>query len=195
MLRHRYARPDTALADFRALQRNVSFLSEPNLADEKKIGEIPKACPSLTMNYARRTMLPTSEIHRQALADVTSALALRMKRADYCQGGSSRSQGQSRPCNSFGIKILTSNPYALKILQTHFVEPAPGKAFAEGRERGDPKPKPIPKSKPSEKSRRNRKFKKYFQFQISKKILSFRAKSRNQPPNFCHSERKRGTCF
>ncbi len=132
MLRHRYARPDTALADFRALQRNVSFLSEPNLADEKKIGEIPKACPSLTMNYARRTMLPTSEIHRQTLADVTSALALRMKRADYCQGGSSRSRGQSRPCNSFGIKILTSNPYALKILQTHFAEPAPVKVFARG---------------------------------------------------------------
>lgn len=32
-------------------------------------------------------------------------------------------------CKSFGIKILSSNPYALKILQTIFVNLAPVKAF------------------------------------------------------------------
>ena len=36
----------------------------------------------------------------------------------------------------FVIKILTSNPLGLKILQSIFVEPAPVKAFREGGGRG-----------------------------------------------------------
>ena len=38
----------------------------------------------------------------------------------------------------FVIKILTSNPLGLKILQSIFVEPAPVKAFREGGGRGYP---------------------------------------------------------
>ena len=37
---------------------------------------------------------------------------------------------------SFKVKILTSNPYALKILQTIFANPAPVKAFSGGGGRG-----------------------------------------------------------
>ena len=50
------------------------------------------------------------------------------------------SPGQNS-ANCFVVKILTSNPLALKILQRHFAKPAPVAAFRGGGGRGYPTPR------------------------------------------------------
>ena len=51
-----------------------------------------------------------------------------------------------KACKSFKVKILTSNPYALKILQTIFAAPAPVKAFRGWGEGGPPQFRNISRS-------------------------------------------------
>jgi len=47
------------------------------------------------------------------------------KGADDCQGESGTRGSAEKARKLFEIKILTSNPYALKILQSFFAKPAP----------------------------------------------------------------------
>jgi hypothetical protein len=67
--------------------------------------------------------------HNDSRFDVTSDLAPGKKKADDRQGVSGLRQRVAEDANSFELKILTSNPLPLKILQTLFAEPAPVKAF------------------------------------------------------------------
>ena len=57
-----------------------------------------------------------------------------------------------KACKSFKVKILTSNSYALKILQTIFAAPAPVKVFRGMGGRGYPSTSRIPSSARSRKS-------------------------------------------
>jgi hypothetical protein len=61
---------------------------------------------------------------------VTSNLALHKKKADHGQGVSGTSFPGENTHKFFVIKILTSNPLRLKILQSIFANPAPVKAFS-----------------------------------------------------------------
>jgi hypothetical protein len=93
---------------------------------------------------------------------VTSALDLNFQRADHRQGGSGINRNLGEASNSCLFKILTSNPYVLKILQSIFAEPAPVKAFRRGGGRGVPeKTYPFPKRN-STPGRSNDTLSKYF---------------------------------
>jgi len=67
---------------------------------------------------------------------VTSELATRAKRAEHGQGGGGIRDFRRSSAKCFVVKILTSKPLGLKILQRLFVKPAPDKAFRGGRGRG-----------------------------------------------------------
>jgi hypothetical protein len=58
---------------------------------------------------------------------VTSNLALRHKSVHHSRGKSSLEKSDDNGPNSFVVKILTSNSFALKILRTLFANPAPSK--------------------------------------------------------------------
>jgi len=60
---------------------------------------------------------------------VTSNLDPETQRADHRQGGGGIQPTLQKARKFFQLKILTSNPYGLKILQTVFADPAPVKAF------------------------------------------------------------------
>jgi hypothetical protein len=62
---------------------------------------------------------------------VTSNLDPQIQKADDGQGGGGIRKNRGAALNSFVVKILTSKPLGLKILQGIFVEPAPVKAFRE----------------------------------------------------------------
>src|SRR5579864_8273576 len=70
--------------------------------------------------------------------DVTSDLASRTERADHRQGGCDIFDSAEKCSKSFVIKILTSKPLGLKILQTLFANPAPVAAFQRGGGGGYP---------------------------------------------------------
>jgi hypothetical protein len=70
--------------------------------------------------------------------NVTSDLAHKKEKADHRHGEWGARASLQKSCNPFVVKILTSNPYALKILQTLFAKPAPVKAFQRDRGRGVP---------------------------------------------------------
>jgi hypothetical protein len=74
---------------------------------------------------------------------VTSNLALHKKKADHGQGVSGISIIGEKANKSFVIKILTSKPLRLKILQSIFVDPAPVKAFRGWGGGGTLKSSPI----------------------------------------------------
>jgi hypothetical protein len=77
---------------------------------------------------------------------VTSNLALCKKKADHGQGVSGTSIIDKKANKSFVIKILTSKPLGLKILQSIFADPAPVNAFRGGGGGGYPKALPnLPK--------------------------------------------------
>ncbi|SPE22597.1 hypothetical protein SBA2_1000004 [Acidobacteriia bacterium SbA2] len=61
--------------------------------------------------------------------NVTSNLDPRIQRADHGQGGGGARRNREPGSNSFVLKILTSKPLGLKILQTIFANPAPVAAF------------------------------------------------------------------
>jgi hypothetical protein len=63
---------------------------------------------------------------------VTSDLAPEIWKAEDCQGESSLLMRPEKGYKVFEIKILTSNSYALNILQPIFAKPAPG-AASRGR--------------------------------------------------------------
>lgn len=63
---------------------------------------------------------------------VTSNLAMPSKRADHVPADGSIEREHEKARKSFVVKILTSNPLGLKILQGLFAEPAPVKAFKGG---------------------------------------------------------------
>ena len=69
---------------------------------------------------------------------VTSELAPTQKKADHGQGVSGTGIPLQEASKFFVIKVLTSNPLGLKILQSIFAEPAPVKTFREGGGRGVP---------------------------------------------------------
>ena len=69
---------------------------------------------------------------------MTSDLDAEFRKADHRHGEWAKRKISESRCNSIAFKILTSNPYALKILQTIFAEPAPVKAFRGGWGRGVP---------------------------------------------------------
>src|SRR5579862_7460316 len=71
-------------------------------------------------------------------ADVTFNLALPPKRADSDQGGGGVCGSREKDRNSFVVKILTSKPLALKILQTLFANPAPVRRSSRGGGGGIP---------------------------------------------------------
>jgi hypothetical protein len=54
------------------------------------------------------------------------------------KGGGGARRHPERGSNSFVVKILTSKPLGLKILQTIFVKPAPVAAFRGGQGEGVP---------------------------------------------------------
>jgi hypothetical protein len=60
---------------------------------------------------------------------VTSDLDPGIQRADHGQGGGGAHRNRERGSNSFVLKILTSKPLPLKILQGIFANPAPVVAF------------------------------------------------------------------
>src|SRR6266446_5286687 len=60
---------------------------------------------------------------------VTSNLASANKSAHHGRGEGSRGKSADNGLNSFVVKILTSKPSAIKILQTLFARPAPSKPF------------------------------------------------------------------
>jgi hypothetical protein len=60
---------------------------------------------------------------------VTSDLDPKIQRADDRRGGGDARRNRERGSNSFVLKILTSKPLPLKILQTIFANPAPVAAF------------------------------------------------------------------
>src|SRR5271167_4477354 len=77
---------------------------------------------------------------------VTSNLDLGIQTADYGQGGGGACRNLEPGSNSFVLKILTSKPLGLKILQTNFANPAPVKIFKGGGGGGYPrKPALFPK--------------------------------------------------
>jgi hypothetical protein len=51
---------------------------------------------------------------------------------NHCRGKGGKREEQKNTHNSFVLRILTSNRYALKILQPIFAEAAPVKAFQRG---------------------------------------------------------------
>jgi hypothetical protein len=69
---------------------------------------------------------------------MTSDLAPTQKKADHRQGVSGTWIPLQEASKFFVIRILTSNPLGLKILQSIFAEPAPVKAFRAGGGRGVP---------------------------------------------------------
>jgi hypothetical protein len=73
--------------------------------------EVPNACP-------RQNSIPSFP-H----ADVTSNLDPEIQRADHRQGGGGIRRNRGADPNSFVVKILTSKPLGLKILQGIFAEP------------------------------------------------------------------------
>jgi hypothetical protein len=74
---------------------------------------------------------------------VTSALAPEFQKADHYRGESSNKPLAKKARKVFEIKILTSNPQRLNILQPIFANPAPVKAFRGWW--GYPNPKRFPK--------------------------------------------------
>ena len=60
---------------------------------------------------------------------VTSDLVRRERCADHCRGRRSNERLPRKTIKSLRIKILTSNPFTLKILRTLFAKPVPVKAF------------------------------------------------------------------
>jgi hypothetical protein len=67
---------------------------------------------------------------RNPQPDVTSALAPEFQKADHYRGESSNKPLVKKARKVFEIKILTSNPQRLNILQPMFANPAPVKAFS-----------------------------------------------------------------
>ena len=61
--------------------------------------------------------------------NVTANLDPGIQIADHCLGGGGARRNREPGHNSFVLKILTSNPLGLKILQTMFANPAPVAAF------------------------------------------------------------------
>jgi hypothetical protein len=95
---------------------------------------------------------------------VTSNLDPQIQKADYGQGGGGIRKNRGAALNSFVIKILTSKPLGLKILQGIFVEPAPVKAFRELGGGGVPtKPADFPKMKLPGNAPRNPNLEDFFQ--------------------------------
>src|ERR1019366_10571815 len=62
-------------------------------------------------------------------APVTSNLDLQIQRADHRQGGGGLRKNRESGPKSFVVKLLTSKPLRLKILQSIFANPAPVKPF------------------------------------------------------------------
>jgi len=60
---------------------------------------------------------------------VTSNLDHKSQEADHRQGGGGTRNHREKVRKSFIVKILTSKPLGLKILQTLFANPAPLAAF------------------------------------------------------------------
>jgi hypothetical protein len=78
---------------------------------------------------------------------VTSDLAREFHKADHCQGESGPRTTRYKARKFFEIKILTSHPSALNILQTIFANPAPVKAFKGVGGGGIPRKQGFPKMK------------------------------------------------
>jgi hypothetical protein len=74
---------------------------------------------------------------------VTPNLAPDKEKADHHQGVSGRRSDREKPHKLFVIKILTSKPLRLKILQSIFAKPAPVKAFQRRGEGGTPLPPEV----------------------------------------------------
>ena len=92
-------------------------------------------CPAKCLRLFRSRLWPRSVFHSRP---VTSDLAPAQKKADHRQGVSGTGIPLQEASKFFVIKILTSNPLGLKILQGIFAKPAPVKTFREGRGRGVP---------------------------------------------------------
>lgn len=75
--------------------------------------------------------------------NVTSNLDPEIQRADHRQGGGGTQPILQKARKCFQLKILTSNSYRLKILQTIFADPAPVKAFRGVGEGGIPQFSPT----------------------------------------------------
>ena len=132
--------------------------------------------------------------HSRRRSHVTSALAPGTKQAHPRQGGDGRRRLKKIPYKSFGIKILTSNPYALKILQTHFAKPAPIKAFREGRGRGVPQnPNRFPNRNLQNVPPQSQ-VQKIFSVSDLKENLVIPSESEEPAPRFLSFRAKRGTC-
>jgi hypothetical protein len=96
---------------------------------------------------ARRSpnFLPIQESRKLTTPNVTPNLASTGQRADDVQGGGGSNSDRDDGSKYFGIKILTSKPLGLKILQTIFANPAPVAAFRGGGGRGYPQNRGFPK--------------------------------------------------
>jgi hypothetical protein len=74
--------------------------------------------------------------HSPAQNRVTSNLDLKIQSADHGQGGSGVRRGRGPGPKSFVLKILTSKPLSLKILQTIFCRPRASQGIPRGGGRG-----------------------------------------------------------
>ena len=83
---------------------------------------------------------------------VASDLATEEEEADHGQGGVGTQRAPKRSCNFFfAFKFLTSNPYALDIVQTPFAKPVPVKPLRGWGGGGVlPQTSEIPKTAPAE---------------------------------------------
>jgi hypothetical protein len=88
------------------------------------------------MKLTNADAFPNSTSFPQPL--VTPDLDPETQTADHRQGGGGARRNQELGPNPFVLKILTSKPLGLKILQTIFANPAPVAAFREGDGGGVP---------------------------------------------------------
>src|SRR5579864_7449827 len=94
--------------------------------------------------------------------DVTSALVPHHERADHCQSASSKNMSAQESPKSFVVKILTSKPLGLSILQTLFANPASVAASQRGGGGGYPKIRSISRIETIWKSHPNPSFSDFF---------------------------------
>ena len=121
-------------AKFGSLSTSPPNAITPNLlsfrrASAAKQEESASQGPNLLNSLPQQQRLPVRARSTFPHPDVTSDLDAKNQRADHRQGGGGAIGNRERGANSFVVKILTSKPLGLKILQTIFAKPAPVAAF------------------------------------------------------------------
>ncbi len=103
--------------------------------------------------HAQRAVCPRPPLHINPWTfpqiNVTSDLAPSSEKVDHCQGGGGARDSRKKSTKSFVVKIVTSKPLGLKILQRLFANPAPVVPFPGVREGGTSVSVRFPEMKPT----------------------------------------------